>query len=240
METGCVPLRYVISSRRIMYLHHILNRDDNELISRIFKAQQKAPTKGDFIELVMEDLKMIDESEETVKNSSKAKLKSIVKTKVNEVALESLKEKLRKHTKVKDIEYTKLKVQEYMKDPEMTNKMVETMFALRSSMVKEVKQNFVSSGVRTQCPLNCRDTSQDTQRHLVECPVLRTGLTVAEDKVLEVTKYDDIFGEMQDQKRAVYILTRLLEIRESFLEDLPVGAITGPSLHCTYVASGNK
>ena len=39
----------------------------------------------------------------------------------------------------------------------MTNPMVELLVAARSSMVKGIKQNFVSSSVRTKCPLLCRN-----------------------------------------------------------------------------------
>ena len=126
----------------------------------------------------------------------------------------------------------------------MTNSMVETMVALRSSMVRGVRANFVSSSVRTQCPLQCRDTAEDTQRHLMECPVLLARLTVAEDQVLMSVKYDDVFGEVEEQVRVIPVLARLLEIRGDLLDtykDLPVGLYIGPSLHCpNNVANGNK
>ena len=42
-----------------MYLHHIVQKDQNELIKRVFKAQAENPTKGDFCELVKEDMDMM-------------------------------------------------------------------------------------------------------------------------------------------------------------------------------------
>ena len=33
-------------------MKHILSRDDNELIKRVFLAQKETPTKGDFVRLV--------------------------------------------------------------------------------------------------------------------------------------------------------------------------------------------
>ena len=227
-----------------MYLHHILRREDTELIRRVFEAQRKSPTKGDFIELVKEDLENIEESVESIKTLPKVGLKKVVKAKMSDLALRELQDKQTKHSKTKNIEYKTLKLQEYMTSPQMTNAMVETMIALRSSMVRGVKQNFVSSSVRTKCPLQCRDTAQDTQQHLLECPVLLARLTVAEERETVTVKYDDIFSDKDDQGKAISILMRLLEVREEVLEeteDLPVGFITGPSLHCTNndVARGN-
>ena len=56
LETKSVPLRYIIKSRRVMYLHSILTRSENELIKRVFEVQRCEMTKGDFLELVMKDI----------------------------------------------------------------------------------------------------------------------------------------------------------------------------------------
>ena len=132
-------------------------------------------------------------------------------------------------------------MQPYMKDNKMTNNMVSTLVNMRSSMVRGVKGNFVSSSVRTQCPLQCRDTAGDTQRHLLECPVLLRRLTVAEEQARDSVEYDDIFGDVDRQRRVAAVLARLLEVREEELEEtsLPVGTITGPSLCLNNADYGN-
>ena len=33
LESGCIPIRFLIKARRIMFLHYLLNRDKSELIS---------------------------------------------------------------------------------------------------------------------------------------------------------------------------------------------------------------
>ena len=38
LETGSIPLRFTVSSRRMSYLHHLLTRNQNELIHKFFKA----------------------------------------------------------------------------------------------------------------------------------------------------------------------------------------------------------
>ena len=152
-----------------------------------------------------------------------------------------LKDKQTKHSKIKYIQYTHLKAQEYMTSRHMTNSMVETISALKSSIVRGVRANFVSSAVRTQCPLQCRDTAEDTQSHLLECPVLLARLTVEEEQARDETKYDDLYGDLQQQRRVATVMERLLEVREEELEERtspPVGT-TGPNLHSHSVDFGN-
>ena len=128
-----------------------------------------------------------------------------------------------------------------MVDKRMSNSMVELLVAARTNLVRGIKQNFVSSSERTQCPVLCRDTARDTQRHLLECPVLLAALTMKEEQNRDAVKYEDIFGDMEMQLRISPVLMRLLEIREEMLESqgLPVGNIAGPSLHCFDVERGN-
>ena len=50
LELGCIPLRFLIISRRIMYFHHILlSRPKNSLIRQIFNAQEMYPVKNDWV-----------------------------------------------------------------------------------------------------------------------------------------------------------------------------------------------
>ena len=52
LETSALPLKYIIASRRIMFLQNLLKRRDEELVKRVYEAQKNKPTTGDFIELV--------------------------------------------------------------------------------------------------------------------------------------------------------------------------------------------
>ena len=47
LESGCVPLRYILKKRRILYLHHLITRDKNELIRKVYEAQESASVKDD-------------------------------------------------------------------------------------------------------------------------------------------------------------------------------------------------
>ena len=61
LETSAIPLKFLISSCRIIYLKEILSRNGGELIKRVYTAQRDNPKKGDFIDLVKEDLESIGE-----------------------------------------------------------------------------------------------------------------------------------------------------------------------------------
>ena len=45
LELGIVPISYLIKARKQMYLHHILQQEEDSLLHRFFTAQMKFPVK---------------------------------------------------------------------------------------------------------------------------------------------------------------------------------------------------
>ena len=58
LETGKLQIKYVLSKRRLMYLHHILTRDKNELIYKVYKTQELKITKGDWFSMIQSQKKL--------------------------------------------------------------------------------------------------------------------------------------------------------------------------------------
>ena len=56
LELGCVPIQYLIMSKRLRFLHYILNRPKNHLLSQVFFAQWNQPVKHDWTEQIKKDL----------------------------------------------------------------------------------------------------------------------------------------------------------------------------------------
>ena len=56
-----VPIRFILSSRRLCFHQTILKRDLTELTRKIYEEQKINPTPGDFSELVKDDFKIINE-----------------------------------------------------------------------------------------------------------------------------------------------------------------------------------
>ena len=55
LETGCLPIKFVLKTRRLMYLHHILSRSEDEVIRKFYEAQKSKPSKGDWSKTVKDD-----------------------------------------------------------------------------------------------------------------------------------------------------------------------------------------
>ena len=234
METAAQPLQYIISSRRLMYLHNILSREEGELVKRVYRAQSDRPTKGDFVELVKADLEMIGATlnENKIQTQTKGEFKSSIKSKIQDAALQYLKTLQIKHKKTEHIQYNNFRIQPYMKDPRFTNSMVSMLFSMRSSMTRGIKANFSAMYRRDlSCPLKCGATDQ--QSHLMFCPVLLAQLSCDDEKMTRSTMYEDIFGSVDQQLIVIGILSRLMELREELLDkqnSLPVDSSTGPNI----------
>ena len=55
LEAGLIPIKIVLSKRRLLFLWNILQRDDNELLQRFYLAQKVFRIKNDWSELVEKD-----------------------------------------------------------------------------------------------------------------------------------------------------------------------------------------
>ena len=56
LETGTIPIKFIIKNRRVCYLYTILKKEDKELVKEVYNAQKINPSVGDFYKLVEDDL----------------------------------------------------------------------------------------------------------------------------------------------------------------------------------------
>ena len=170
LETGCVPIRFTIKERRINFLHHILTRDEDALITRVFWAQVGAPAPGDWCQVVTEDLKDLGMEHLTFASISEMKettLKNLLKKQVKETALRYLEQEKQKSTKFKEWSFPILKMQPYLSNScPMSTKNKQLFFRWRTRMIR-VGFNYGDKG---KCPL-CTNANDD-QQHLFRCPEL--------------------------------------------------------------------
>ena len=59
LENGCMPLKYIMMSRRLIYLKEILSRPENELLSKVYFSQKNTPKQGDWCQIVSSDFDML-------------------------------------------------------------------------------------------------------------------------------------------------------------------------------------
>ena len=94
LETGTIPIRFIIKNRRLSYLKTIIKRDPDELIREVYDAQKLDTTPGDFAELVLKDSIEISfdiRNEKEIKDMKIENYKTKVKGKIREAAFENLK-----------------------------------------------------------------------------------------------------------------------------------------------------
>ena len=60
LELGCLPVRYIVKSKRVMFLHYILSQKEESLIKKFFNAQLENSTKTDWTFQVQKDLKELE------------------------------------------------------------------------------------------------------------------------------------------------------------------------------------
>ena len=56
LELGWTPIRFLLKSRRIMFLHYLLNEKTDSLLFKFFQAQLNSQIKGDWILTVKQDM----------------------------------------------------------------------------------------------------------------------------------------------------------------------------------------
>ena len=204
LETGNIPVKYVIISRRVNFLHYILCQDEDSLISRFFAAQCADPIKGDWASTVKKDLEFlnIDLSFEEISSYSKKAFKLIVKDAVKAKAFSDLVKAQQGHSKGKEITYRDLSLQEYLKaNSPLTNKEKRFLFSARTRGL-DVKNNFKQGKKDLQCRL-CRKHIED-QQSLLTCEALDQGSYA---HFSTQPRYSDIFSENLEKLAAI---TRVL------------------------------
>ena len=108
IETAEMPVKYVMSVRRILYLQTLLKRHDSEITKKVYEAMKENPLKCDWIELIKEDLKLVgceQMSDDVIKSMTKIEFKNIIKKRLRVHATNKLESLKQTHKKVKQIKH---------------------------------------------------------------------------------------------------------------------------------------
>ena len=232
LETGTIPIRYTLMSRRLNYLYTLLKRDKPELTRKIYDTQLLHPTPGDFCEIVKENMRNLNIHMELseIENMSKYSFKKMVRDKIKIAAFNYLSELQNEHSKIKDIEYSQLKPQPYLFNPLFTNNEAYLLAALRSRSVRNVKCNMknIYSNDKS-CRFNC-NYEDDSQQHMLKClPVITNNskLTNHPEAV-----YNDIFdSNVTKQKNITQVFEQIIKCRNQMMEQSEDPAVDTTSGH---------
>ena len=209
LETGSIPIRYILMSRRLNFLWYLLNQRENSLLSNFFNAQCENPTRGDCVTQAKADINKLnmDLNFSEIRDFSKDAFKDLVKKHVRATAFEELKKIQKTHSKSKKLEYNEMKMQEYLTaNSVMTKKEKAFAFSARAQML-DVKHNFKVGKPNLNCSLGFNNAEED-QDHILRCPVLR------EKDEKEMINYTNIYS--QDHKKVTEITQILMRKFELF------------------------
>lgn len=217
LEMGLLPIRFIIMSRRLNFLHCILNENKDSLIYRFFKAQADNPVKNDWSETIKQDLESLGLPNcEEIQKMKQSFFHNLVKAAVEKEAFSYLLKKkngdaeTRGHSKVAHIKYRRLEIQDYLRPNRISIQEAKFIFLVRTRML-DIKANFQNAHADMLC-VACTD-NDETQEHLLQCKVLGDDDMVVE----EVPEYLDLFGENLQQKIIVaQILNTNFNRRKSF------------------------
>ena len=167
LETKSNPIRYIIASRRLMYLHSILQRKEDELVRKVYEAQMADPAPGDFIELLKEDKESIgiDLTDNEIEMMSKRKFKNHVKEKIERAAFRYLLDRKQKHSKMSRLTYEKFEISKYLSSPIFNTESRILLLAMRTRTMNGVRCDFPGLYQDRQCPLYCG--KDDTLDHIM-------------------------------------------------------------------------
>ena len=168
LELGILTIGSIVKSRRLNYLHYLLQCEKEGMLYKFFQAKHENPSKDDWSEQVLrdlEDLNIIDKFED-IQSKSQFAMKKMVKIKIQEYALDQLNMQKFSHSKMDGLIHIELKMQEYILSEEITTDQKRNLFSFRTRMA-EFSENYRSGNDVLPCKM-C-DLHTDCQAHSVSC-----------------------------------------------------------------------
>ena len=209
-ELDIVPILYVITYKRMMLYHNIVNSDDSREIQHLVKAQEISGYDecwfGNLRKEGLEIDMIIDEGK--VKGKQKSKWKEEVKSKINEAVAKRMRDKKKTSKKMRFLNTSGCNT--YL--TEVYNDDARLALKIRLNMVDWIQGNFGGKG---NCPM-CG--GEDTTEHVFECNNER--LDVVNIKNLEDGKemMEIVRHFRETEKKRKELVTSEIEIRMNVLQ----------------------
>ena len=171
---SCVPISYIIHSRQLSYLHHVLHLDHNDPVRKMYVAQmQQLPYEKNWVNEVTPLLQKYGLGDVDLLHISKEAWKRKVKHSVTQRAFEELTTNISNKSKTKHLSYASLTPQSYVFS--YHHKQSSIVFKLRSRSIN-CKANRKSNNGDLTCRL-CHN-AEETQAHVINCPKVSDGLVL--------------------------------------------------------------
>ena len=210
--TNTIPLRYIIMGRRLMFYWNLLQKDDSELVKKVYNSQKLLSVKNDWVLQLQSDLTdcEITLSEEMVKSMKKEKFKNLVKNKIKNLSKEYLISLRSKHTKSENLKFEN-GIKKILTSDKISIDEKKLLFAMQTRAVN-VKTNYSGSYSKSnmQCRLCKKIGESESEIHLMTCSQIISENDLKNQ--LENISYGDIFGIMEKQIAAGKVWKKLFKV----------------------------
>ena len=180
LELGVLPLNYEIDKRRLAFLHHILNLEEEDPVAKLYVNQTQLSGEKNWANeiKILRQKYEIPESDDQIKELSKEAFKSKVNKAVINYAFNQLKEECKGKSKTCNINYDEFKTQDYL--TKLYPWQAELVFRCRSKTadIKEHRRYQYSDNICRWCNLKVEDIL-----HVINC---------GEEDEVEMINLDDI------------------------------------------------
>ena len=176
LELGVLPIEAEIDVRKLGFLHHILNLDFSDPVSRLFEEQRSLPEEPNWaneISKIMEKYG-IEMDVGSIRDMSKDSWKKRIKQAVRGWWFDHLKTESMQKKKCSHVHFEKFSMQSYFNKLSASD--ARMVFRFRSRMVK-CRVNMKSSHKVDWCRV-CGGF-EETQDHVVNCPAMEFGENIA-------------------------------------------------------------
>ena len=238
-ELGLLSMEYIIKKNRIMYLHHLLSSEGDNLARQVLVQQINSTKRYDWINIVEKDLEefKITLSYDQIANISKPCFKKIIKNASKSAYFENIIKNKQQLSKGSEISYHELSLQNYMKSS--SNLLIENMKIILKIRIRDIqlKCNFPGAFSDKKCLASPSCKGDDSNSHVFQCEFTTSGSEVCKDKVI----YEDIFSDKcEKQSLIANIFLMRLEKRKSFMNPTNMGLGPADPRHRTIVPLGIK
>ena len=212
LETSTIPVRFLLIKKRLHYYWNILQREDEELVKKVYYSQKSFSVRNDWFLQVKADLDKceIDLSECEIAKMSKYSFSKLINEKINLIAAQYLVGLKERHSKSLYLKYS-TEMQPYLCNENLSIQNKKLMFKIKNRLI-DVKINLKK---KYNNNLECRLCSlpEESQAHLMKCS------KIIEDEEVQTAighyVYDDLFsGGLQIQTHLIKAWQLLMNVRK--------------------------
>ena len=206
--TGSIPIRFQVQRRRLVYLHHILNQNEESLLLTFFEHQLKSRKPKDWATRIIKDISEfeIQLSMDEIMKTPVSVWKERIKLKTIQIALNYLNS----HIGSKSREYNELKMSPFLcPNVEVPVTIEKCIAKAQGYMIENVKMNFQQQHKPNFICNSCKK-NKCNQSHLLYCP----ALIGSNQLVTYIPNYEDLFDDDNREEQCFIAMILMANLKQ--------------------------